>query len=215
MSRSRSPAAATIVSPRAYGCSKGFLGRADVSECAQYALRWLTDGTGVQQSIALVRAAGEPVMAAAASRGLPAEGAGTFAISLDDWNNPLVATLGRPHTFFAAAHSQADRRRRPSTPFEDAPFHAVPLGFSNVASQQRAFGLLLLGGPNRLVPELEWFTAVFSQKLDQILRQRRWTEGDRKQGRERSLLYSIINAVTDPILLTDTEGRLLIANAAR
>src|SRR4029079_9149044 len=34
-----------------------------------------------------------------------------------------------------------------------------------------------------------------------------------KQGRERSLLYNIINSVTDPILLTDTEGRLLIANA--
>ena len=26
------------------------------------------------------------------------------------------------------------------------------------------------------------------------------------------LLYSIINAVTDPILLTDTEGKLIIAN---
>jgi signal transduction histidine kinase len=38
-------------------------------------------------------------------------------------------------------------------------------------------------------------------------------EGDGGLGRERSLLYSIINAVTDPILLTDTEGRLLIANA--
>src|SRR5207247_9130746 len=33
------------------------------------------------------------------------------------------------------------------------------------------------------------------------------------QGRERSLLYGIINAVSDPILLTDTEGRLLIANS--
>ena len=32
---------------------------------------------------------------------------------------------------------------------------------------------------------------------------------------ERTLLYSIINAVTDPILLTDAEGRILIANARR
>jgi PAS domain S-box-containing protein len=30
---------------------------------------------------------------------------------------------------------------------------------------------------------------------------------------ERMLLYSIINAVTDPILLTDTEGKLIIANS--
>ena len=35
----------------------------------------------------------------------------------------------------------------------------------------------------------------------------------RDSARSGSLLYSIINAVTDPILLTDTEGRLLIANA--
>src|SRR3989442_9339137 len=55
--------------------------------------------------------------------------------------------------------------------------------------------------------------AVFGQKLDQILRQQALAEGDRKQSRERSLLHGIINAVTDPILLTDTEGRLLIANA--
>src|SRR6185436_17655275 len=75
------------------------------------------------------------------------------------------------------------------------------------------FGLLLLGGTAQVSTELSWFVSVLSQRLDQILRQQALTEGDRKQGRERSLLYSIINAVTDPILLTDTEGRLLIANA--
>ena len=32
-------------------------------------------------------------------------------------------------------------------------------------------------------------------------------------GQERMLLCSIINAVTDPILLTDTEGKLIIANS--
>jgi len=40
---------------------------------------------------------------------LPAEGAGTSAISLDDWNNPLVAALGRPHTFFALARAWANQ----------------------------------------------------------------------------------------------------------
>jgi len=73
--------------------------------------------------------------------------------------------------------------------------------------------LLLLEGVAAPPPELHWFVAVFSQKLDQILRQQVLAEGDRKQGRERTLLYNIINAVSDPILLTDTEGRLLIANA--
>ena len=39
-----------------------------------------------------------------------------------------------------------------------------------------------------------------------------WPRGRTSSARERSLLDAIINAVTDPILLTDTEGRLLIAN---
>src|SRR5262249_22808233 len=97
------------------------------------------------------------------------------------------------------------------TPLEDAPFHVVPLGVSGLAED--AFGILLVGGSDSLGSDFHWFASIFSQRIDQILRQQALTEGDRRQGRERSLLYSIINAVTDPILLTDTEGRLLIANA--
>jgi PAS domain S-box-containing protein len=40
----------------------------------------------------------------------------------------------------------------------------------------------------------------------------RQTLAETRFGQERMLLYSIINAVTDPILLTDTEGKLIIAN---
>ena len=193
---------------------EGFLGRTETAECSQYALQWLANNVaGAGQSICLVRAAGEQILAVAGSRGLPVDAGATFALSLDDWSNPLVSALGRRHTFFPAAHSSADRRRRPSTPFGDAAFHALALGLSSGASEQRGFGLLLVATPQPLGPEVEWFATVFSQKLDQILRQRALAEGDRKQGRERGLLYSIINAVTDPILLTDTEGRLLIANA--
>src|SRR5262249_28544598 len=101
----------------------------------------------------------------------------------------------------------------PSTPFEDAPFHALRLAIAAEDGHHGAFGLLLVGGAERALPDLQWFDTVFSQKLDQILRHRAFSEGDRKQGRERSLLHSIINAVSDPILLTDTEGRLLIANS--
>src|SRR5439155_1445945 len=38
-------------------------------------------------------------------------------------------------------------------------------------------------------------------------------EEARKLRRERTLFFTIINAVTDPIMLTDTEGRLIVANA--
>jgi PAS domain S-box-containing protein len=182
-----------------------------MADCAQYALQWLGDYAGIPRSLCLVRAHGATVMTGAASCGLPAHAA-SFSISIDDWHNPLVTALAREHTFFAPAHSATDRRQRPSTPFENRPIHALPLGLSAGGGECAPFGLLLIEGGQRDVPDLHWFVSVCGQKLDQILRLHTSAESRVVQGRERSLLYTIINAVSDPILLTDTEGRLLIAN---
>jgi PAS domain S-box-containing protein len=189
---------------------EGFLGRAGIPDSTQLALQWLDDVLGLARTICMVRKGSEPMVVAAGSRGVPESTVAGFAVSLDDWSHPLVPTLThRKPLFFSAPHTAADRRRRPATPFEDAPFHVVPLG---AAGFEEPVGLLLVAGAAALPRELQWFTAVFSQKLDEALRQQASTEDDRRQGRERSLLHSIINAVSDPILLTDPEGRLLTAN---
>ncbi len=192
---------------------EGFVSRTEIADCTQFALQWLGETLGVSQSICLVRPGAEASIFAIGAYGLLSGGVTSFSISLDDWSNPLVTTfLHRKQIFFPSPHSAADRRRRPSTPFEDSPFHALPLGMSS--ANDEPFALLLLGG--RELPagrDVQWFATVLSQKLDQILRQQHLAEGDRRQSRERSLLNSIINAVTDPILLTDTDGRLLIANS--
>jgi PAS domain S-box-containing protein len=192
---------------------EGFVSRTEIADCTQFALQWLGETLGVSQSICLVRPGTEASIFAIGAYGLRGGGVSSFSISLDDWSNPLVNTfLHRKQIFFPSPHSAADRRRRPSTPFEDSPFHALPLGMSS--ANDEPFALLLLGG--RELPaagDVQWFATVLSQKLDQILRQQHLAEGDRRQSRERSLLNSIINAVTDPILLTDTDGRLLIANS--
>jgi signal transduction histidine kinase len=190
---------------------EGFVSRTEIADCAQHALQWLADVLGAAQSICLVRPLSEQSLVVVGAHGVRAAGLGKFSVSVDDWANPLVIALtNRKQTFFPEPHSAADRRRRPATPLDDAPFYVLPLG-SGIAEE--AFGLLLIGGAAPLPAEQHWFTTIFSQKLDQILRQQALVEGDRRQGRERSLLYNIINAVTDPILLTDTEGRLLIANS--
>ena len=94
----------------------------------------------------------------------------SYAVSLEDWSNPLVPGFNqRKVLFFPAPHSAADRKRRPSTPLEDAAFHAVPLGVSGVSDD--AFGLLLVGGAAAIGPDVHWFTSVLSQKLEQLLRQ--------------------------------------------
>ncbi len=191
---------------------EGLVGRTEIADCAQHALQWLNEALGVRQSLCLVRPAAEPSLFVVAAFGLSGSAATSFAVSLDDWVNPLVTAFNhRKEAFFPAPHSAGDRKRRPNTPFADAAFHVLPLGVTGFSSE--AIGLLLVGETQALPVDIHWFTTVFSQKVDQLLRAQALTEGDRKQGRERSLLYSIINAVTDPILLTDPEGRLLIANA--
>jgi signal transduction histidine kinase len=185
--------------------------RADISECARAGLLWLEETLGITRSICLVRPIGEASLVVVGALGLRGAATSSFSVSLDDWNNPIVTHLAnRKDGFFPSPHSTTDRRRRPATPFEDAPFHALPLGATGFSDEP--LGLLLLGVDAPVRADLQWFTTVFGQKLDQVLRHDALTEGDRRQGRERGLLFSIINAVSDPILLTDTEGRLLIAN---
>ena len=191
---------------------EGFLARTGVADCAQYALQWFGEEAGAGQSLCLIRASGESSLNTIGVYGLPRATAMAFTISIEDWGNPLVnALINRRHLQFGPVHSAADRRRRPATPFEDRPFQAIPLGFAGYSDE--AVGLLLLAGASLPTSEQTWFAGVLGQKLDQLLRHEVIADGDRRQGRERGLLYSIINAVTDPILLTDTEGRLLIANA--
>jgi signal transduction histidine kinase len=191
---------------------EALVSRADITECAQVGLQWLEETYGITRSICLVRPMGETSLLLVGGHGLATDLTASFAVSLDDWNNPLVTAISnRRAVFFPAAHSVMDRRRRPVTPFGEAAFHVLPLGATAYADEP--LGLLILGVDAPFGANLQWFTTVFGQKLDQILRQDALAEGDRRQGRERGLLYSIINAVTDPILLTDTEGRLLIANS--
>jgi PAS domain S-box-containing protein len=191
---------------------EGFVSRSEIADCTQFALQWLGEILGVPQSVCLVRPGGEHALFVVGAYGMLGSAVTSFTISLDDWNNPLVSVLSqRAQMSFPPAHSAADRKRRPPTPFEDASFHALPLGTPGISDE--AFGLLLVAESGRPLSDLQWYTTVFGERLDQILRQQALADGDRRQSRERSLLTSIINAVTDPILLTDTDGRLVIANS--
>jgi PAS domain-containing protein len=58
--------------------------------------------------------------------------------------------------------------------------------------------------------EVLWSARMLGKQVSRLLS--RQTLAETRFGQERMLLYSIINAVTDPILLTDTEGKLIIAN---
>jgi PAS domain S-box-containing protein len=88
----------------------------------------------------------------------------------------------------------------------------VPLrGVRDVEGE--AVGLLLLRAGTESQTTISWLATVLGQKIEQIRGRGSLAEEVRKLRRERSLFFTIINSVTDPILLTDTEGRLIVANA--
>ncbi|HZN94846.1 MAG TPA: ATP-binding protein [Myxococcales bacterium] len=70
---------------------------------------------------------------------------------------------------------------------------------------------MLLGGAGEIPPDVRWAADVLGEKLQRL--QAATEAAERTFRQERALLYSVVNAVTDPILLTDTEGKLIIANA--
>jgi signal transduction histidine kinase len=192
---------------------EGFLSRSELPETVAFALDWLERAHGIKQSLCLTQRLNETALSVAGSRGLSSRAIANFALSTDDWRNPLVHILtSRPHASYAAVPaSLGERRRRPNTPFEDGAFHVIAL--RGARSSDDASGLLIFSGPRRITPDLEWFASVMAQKLAQVLRRLALSEGDRRQEYERSLLRTIVNAVTDPILMTDTDGRMLVANA--
>ena len=180
------------------------LSSVDASVCAQRGLEWLGSNASVGKAL-LATAAGDPDrLWGIAALGISPARTGEFVLDLADRRDPLVAVAWTG----APAHFRSGRKQ-PETPLEGCPFHALPLRPDPALPP---LGILLLEGEqSELDKDVLWFTEILGEKF-QALRLRNVT-ADPGMDRERHLLYSIINAVTDPILLTDVNGKLVIGNA--
>jgi PAS domain S-box-containing protein len=179
------------------------LGAVDASVCAQRGLEWLGRQLGPVRALLATAASDPGRLWGIAALGISPARTGEFVLDLDDRRDPLVAVAwsGKPHHFRRGP-------RQPETPLEGAAFYALPL---RPGREMAPLGLLLFESDE---PEIEddllWFVEVLGEKF-QNLRLRNVT-ADPGVDRERHLLYSIINSVTDPILLTDESGKLIIGN---
>jgi signal transduction histidine kinase len=179
------------------------LGCEDVVACAQHGLDWLEQHAGIGRALCAVSVSGDPHLSGVAGIGISAARTGAFEIDPLRGGDPLskVVRTGTPAWF-------GPGRSRPETPLGSRPFHAIPL---RSGRQRPAPGLLLVEGtrgrPDRL---LTWFARIFGGKLTRL--RSRHAAKDRGLDRERRLLFSVINAVSDPILLTDAQGKLLMGN---
>ncbi|HXU89584.1 MAG TPA: PAS domain-containing protein, partial [Methylomirabilota bacterium] len=190
--------------------AEALLGTDDVASCAQRALEWLQRALGVRRGICLLGPAeSATVLMPIATIGVRERRVARFAIDLEARDHPLVAaTLGAEPVQFGN-----NGRPAPATPLETGAYAAVPLhGRDSV--YDLPVGLLLLSPVDEeRRQDVVWVASILGPRLTALRAAHRGSESERRLRRERTLLYSIINAVTDPILLTDTEGRIIVANA--
>ncbi len=183
------------------------LASTDLQASARRALDWLVSHLPVRHAFVATIDPATRHLAILAERGLADTVASDFALSLEDDAHPLIRAM---HGSVPVYFERAPLFFRGSS---ESAAHVVPLGVHHAEEGIDAVGGVLVVGTTspEIHPEIVWLSDIFSRQLQRL--QTRRALAETRLGQERMLLYSIINAVTDPILLTDTEGRLLIANA--
>jgi PAS domain S-box-containing protein len=187
----------------------------DLQSSARRATDWLAVNLGVRQAVVIAAEPGSANLMLIAEHGVSSGIIADFNIPRADSAHPLVRAMAAP-----APSAFGSSSLLPSAPVAvsslldvlevgEGAFHAVPLRVNDEAD---AFGLLLVSADTPdILPEVLWVARLLARQAARVLN----SSGslvDVHFGQERMLLYSIINAVTDPILLTDTEGKLIIAN---
>jgi PAS domain S-box-containing protein len=182
----------------------------DLLRCAQASVDWLARHAGLRRAICLAVDSESSQLVGLAGTGVPADDIDVFSLPLSDSHDPLIRALSAPGPMAVRAAGINGHGR--STLLGAAHFAAIPLRGARDTDDE-AVGLLLLRPGTAVTDDISWLGAVLGQKIDQIRGRGSLAEEVRKLRRERALFFTIINAVTDPIMLTDTEGRLIVANA--
>jgi PAS domain S-box-containing protein len=175
----------------------------DLEECARRSLEWLTEYAGARAGACLAVDVEHTRLSLIApyGMGMPRE----FSVDVEDREHPLVAAaFGREMVVFAERRGE----RRSGSPLGRLPLIAQPM-YARLGRENVPAGLLVVSPPEANRELVAWVGGVLASPLARLGRNRSLAESDRRVRRERTLL----DAVPDPILLTDPEGRVLIANA--
>jgi signal transduction histidine kinase len=183
--------------------------------CVVATLRWMQRHGGVERGLcALIEGDGEgdgSHLVGFSGAGVSLATVDSFQIDLANRAHPFVLALvgAEPVAFHTAVPELG-------SPFGEQPFHAVPLAGPGSAGEIGPGLLLVTGRPDAdgyQDAEVRWAAELLGVRLVSLW-YRRAQADERRHKQERTWLFGIVNAVTDPILLTDTAGRMLVANAS-
>lgn len=188
----------------------------NAAACAQVTLQWLGRYAGVEQGACAVVDHASRTLRGVAGDGVAHARVESFVIDLANRetgyrDHPLaVALASREPMYFPPRAAGAGVLH---TPLGPVGFHAIPLTRPETDQDEYSLGLLLLAGIEGAPgEEVRWAANLLASRLVGFAYGRA-REDERYYRDERALMQSIIDSVTDPILLTDERGRILIANA--
>ncbi len=185
----------------------------EVSECARLCMEWLGKHIGVDKALCLIADSSQNRLIPLAHWGMSPVEIQEPSPELDDQRHPLVAAMAKKHpvTFygnFTNPHNHAGRTG-------ESRFEAISLRGAGEDDNVAGVGVLLVSPIiSRTNADLRWLADILGRVMWLRFRTHSLAEVERVLRRERGLLYNIVNTVHDPIILTDTEGRLIISNKA-
>ena len=177
----------------------------DARRAAERTTGWLVAHGGAERALFTAPDPVRGTLNCIAGAGLSPRHWKKFCPSLDDPTHPLVNALSNGAT--VSFHSARDSR----VPLMgNAPFTAVKIGETGDGS---VMGLLLVSSSAESAATIRWAAGALGQCLQRLATREGLLEEEPRLRREHALLLNIINAATDPILFTNMEGQLIIANS--
>jgi signal transduction histidine kinase len=178
----------------------------DALECAQRAVDWLAEYAGAKAAVCALLDPETEELRPLAGCGVTQAQLKRLAVHRGEDAHPVAFALSR-----SAPIVFENGKAHAATPFGPGPFIAVPLPIAE--RPEARVGILLATPPSPAVDrEARWLADALGQKLVQLRATRRLVEAEHRLQRDRDFLLSVINSVPDPVLLTDTEGRIIISN---
>jgi signal transduction histidine kinase len=196
---------------------EGLLAEQEVRSCAVLTLRWLIRNAGVRRGFCAVVDRDGTRLSGLTGIGVALGEVDAWSLDLGERSHPLVLALvgAEPVAFHGAGPGCGGGGGIGGieTPLGADSFCAVPLGSPNDEGDIGPGLLLVTGGEGDEVGDEVRFAAQLLGTRLVSLWYRRAQADERRHKRERTWLFAILNAVTDPILLTDADGRILVANS--
>ncbi|HUF79383.1 MAG TPA: ATP-binding protein [Thermoanaerobaculia bacterium] len=199
---------------RRLALTDALLAERDARSCALRTLEWLREEAGAGSGLCLMLDPDGRTLRGLAGLGVDGDGVEPMKIELSQSTHPLVVAMESREPVAMEAPGESGRRPPPITPLGPIGYTIVPLS-AGARDDRGQVGLLLVAGAEgRSLDEevLAWAGGRLGVRLA-ALAYSAARDAEARRRREVEWLQGVIEAVTDPVLLTDAEGRILVANS--